>query len=64
MQEETARFNPLDVAGGIRRIVHGDVSRRHWHIHTGAGLPAMPFSANILDQVTPDANLASVNVLG
>ena len=64
MREETARFNLLDVAGDIRPLAHSDVSRRHWHIHPGAGLPAMPFSANILDQVTPDANLASVNVLG
>lgn len=64
MWEGTARFNPLDVAGDVNRIVHGDPSRRRWHIHSGTGLPAMPLSANILDQVVPDANLVSADDLG
>lgn len=64
MGEEAARFDPLDVTGDVRRMAHSDVSPLPSHIHPGAGLPAMPFPANILNQVVPDANLASANVLG
>ncbi len=64
MREETACLNPLDVAGDVRRIAHGGASRRHWCIHPGAGLPAMPFPANILDQMVPDADSASADDLG
>ena len=63
MREGTARLNSLEVAGDVRRIAHGDVSRRYWHIYPGAGLPALPFSANILKQVVPDANPASADNL-
>ena len=64
MWEGTARFSPLDVAGDVNRIVHGDPSHRCWHIHSGTGLPTMPLFANILDQVVPDANLVSADDLG
>lgn len=64
MWEEAARFDTLDVAGDVQRVAHGDVSRRHWGIRPGDGLPATPFAANILDQVMPDASPDSANVLG
>ena len=64
MREGAAHCGPLNVAGDVQRIAHSDISRHRWSINPGAGLPDMPFSANILDQVVPDANHASVNVLG
>jgi len=64
MREEAARFDTLDVAGDVRRVAHGDVSRRHRSIRPGDGLPATPFAANILDQVMPDTSPGSANVLG
>jgi len=64
MQEEAARFDTLDVAGDVQRVAHYDISRRHWSIRPGDGLPATPFAANILDQVMLDASPGSANVLG
>jgi len=64
MREATARFDTLDVAGDVQLVALGDVFLRHQNIRPGDGLPAMPFAANVLDQVMPDVSSGSANVLG